>query len=118
MLQKHQLPILVYEFLILFDLFPMLTQDCLEQLEEEMDDLIDAEELDADDFASVCFLRGTALKYLGRFEDAVKVFKEAIAVRHNVSEYWYALPMIYAEAAPIIVLADKKKARHYEGRAG
>ena len=116
-LQKHQLPILVYEFLILFDLFPMLSVDSLEQLEEEMEDLMHGEELNADDFASVCLLRGSSLKYLKRFEDAISVFREAITIKRNVSEYWYAIPMIYAEAAPIIALQHRKKAKHYENLA-
>lgn len=88
-------------FVRLFDLFPMLSEDNLEQLEEEMDDLMHGEELSADDLASACLLRGSALKHLQRFEEAVVVFEKAIAIKHRVSEYWYALPMVYAEAGHV-----------------
>ena len=65
-LQEHQLPILTHEFLIIFDLFPMLSKENLERVEEGMDDVMGEEELDSDDFLSAALLRGLALKELGR----------------------------------------------------
>ena len=97
----------------------MLSEDNLERVEGEMEDVMREEELDSDDYLSAALLRGLALKQRGRCDDALHVFEEATEMHGNTtSHHWYALPMVYAEAATMMALKDKKKARHCARLAG
>lgn len=97
-LREDQLTVLKYELILLFDLFLFLDEKCLSLMKSEVDAFLQNSPTVADSVTAHLLL-GLAYKTEHDLAKALTHFREAIHQKNSATSDWYAIPMVYCEAA-------------------